>query len=103
MESRVVSSREIALGQIDEGDQLDGVAIDRIAHARTGKDFDFELRGGDRRNFANVGGRMKIQLGGAVAELVDHAEDIVLVEMPALMKSEQRISGAEPAIGHHPA
>src|SRR4029077_5001416 len=46
---------------------------------------------------------MEIQLGGAVAKLVDHADDIVLVEMPALMKSEKRVGRAEPALGHHPA
>ena len=46
---------------------------------------------------------MKIQFGGAVAKLVDYADDIVFVEMPALMKSEERIGRAQAALGHHPA
>src|SRR5258708_40302421 len=88
---KVVSSGELALPEIGESGQLDPVASDRLAHARTGENFDFELRPRLGRYTTNVGRWMKIQLGGAVAKPLDHAHDIVLVEMPALMKSEQSI------------
>src|SRR5260370_35760992 len=90
-------------GQVGDGDQLDSIAIDGVAHGRAGENFDFELRRGTRWNTANVGGGMEIQFGGAVAKQVDHANNIVLVEMPALMKSEQRVGRAEAALDHHAA
>src|SRR5260370_26627716 len=99
---KVVSSGEIALREVGESGQLDPVAIDRLAHARTGENFDFVLRPRLRRYTANVGRRMEIQLGGAVAKPLDHADDIVLVEMTARREYEQRVGRAESALGHHP-
>ena len=45
------------------------------------------MRRGGGRDTTDVGGRMEIQLGGAVADPIDHPHDIVLAQMPALMKS----------------
>src|ERR1700722_16588937 len=46
---------------------------------------------------------MEIQLGGAVANPIDHADNVIFAHMTALMKPEQRVRGSEAALGHHAA
>ena len=46
---------------------------------------------------------MKIQLGGAVADSIEHADDVVLAQMTALMQAEQRVGRGETPRRHHAA
>src|SRR5260370_38105956 len=99
---KVVSSGEIALREVGESGQLDPVAIDRLAHARTGENFDFVLRPRLRRYTANVGRRVEIQLGGALPKPPDHAHDIALGGRTALLKPAQRVGRAGAPPGNDP-
>src|ERR1017187_10432159 len=86
---KVESSGGIALCKIGKRDQFDSISIDRIAHTPAGENLDLELRLDRRRNSADIGGRMEIKFRGAIADTIDHAHDVILAQMTALMKSKQ--------------
>src|SRR5208337_3497325 len=100
---KVESSGEFAFCKIGERDQLDSVSGDRIAHARASENLDLELRLGRGRDSADIGGRMEIQFRSSVADTIEHADDVILAQMTALVKSEQRVGRDEAALRHHAA
>src|SRR5215469_13239610 len=89
-------------GQLRKRCQLNTARRDRIANAPAREDTDLALRLGARRNPANIRGRMKVNLGGAFAYVFERRNDVVLVQMTALVEAGEPVRRFDSVLAHQP-